>query len=149
MTDYSPASSSPRHVDRRTKLSKNRRCQNKSASPLAAELLLQILSRLEHALRSHGQTACMIASHFSTPKGIIFQKKIRKSNMALTVANLLKYFKRRYNSEQIVVLNKALRKRHVCRSIALNISFLQRCRDNGVCPSSIQNRCTRPGHIMH
>ena len=26
---------------------------------------------------------------FSTPKGIIFQNKIRKSNMALTVANLL------------------------------------------------------------
>ena len=30
---------------------------------------------------------CMIASHFSTRKGIIFHKQIRKSNMALTVAN--------------------------------------------------------------
>ena len=53
---------------------------------------------------------------------------------------LFVYFKWRYTRQQIDVLNNALRERHVCNCLSLNISFLKQCRDCGGWPNSIQKR---------
>ena len=58
----------------------------------------------------------------------------------LSPRRLFTYFKRRYSRSQVEILNDVLRKRYVARNISHNIIFLKRCKENGVCPTSIQKR---------